>query len=245
MIPKLKSQQRINSLIRMKKNILTMTAQNETPRRNHPFSIAASAALAVAILVSQNGCSRQEADSEQSSDGSVTAQTATVSGLLDDYSDPVQNSYGVERLLIDDSSTGSRSRADQETGNGVLSVDGELLPGRGVPAFISMVSSLASDGSPQDLTGYEGVRLVVKVTAGTLCVQVASSDIDNYDYHTSAPLSGSQDGFREVRLPFTDLKRAWSEQTRLDLKSITSVNLVSFGLAREAFAYQVDEIGFY
>jgi len=41
------------------------------------------------------------------------------------------------------------------------------------------------------------------------------------------------------------MKRAWSEQTVLNLKSITSVNLVSFGLAKDAFAYEVDEIGFY
>ena len=42
-----------------------------------------------------------------------------------------------------------------------------------------------------------------------------------------------------------DMKRAWSEQTTLNLKSITSVNLVSFGIAKDAFAYEVDEIGFY
>lgn len=199
----------------------------------------------MAILVFLPGCGRQESESELSGDTNVAAQPVSAPRLLDDYSDPVQNSYGVDRLLIDDSSTGSRSQADQKTGNGVLTVSGELLPGRGVPAFISMVSPLAPDGGPQDLTGYEGVRIVVKVTTGTLCVQVASSEIDNYDYHTSAPISASREEFQEVRLPFTDLKRAWSGQTRLDLKSITSINLVSFGLAREAFAYQVDEIGFY
>ncbi len=42
-----------------------------------------------------------------------------------------------------------------------------------------------------------------------------------------------------------EMKRAWSEQIVLNLKSITSVNLVSFGLAKDAFAYEVDEIGFY
>ena len=41
------------------------------------------------------------------------------------------------------------------------------------------------------------------------------------------------------------MKRAWSEQIVLNLKTITSVNLVSFGLAKDAFAYEVDEIGFY
>ncbi len=65
------------------------------------------------------------------------------------------------------------------------------------------------------------------------------------DYHSSAPIDGKRGEFLEVRIPFKDLKRAWSEQTALNVKSITGVNLVSFGLAKDAFAYQVDEIGFY
>jgi hypothetical protein len=51
--------------------------------------------------------------------------------------------------------------------------------------------------------------------------------------------------FQEVRVPFKEMKRAWSEQIALNLKSITSVNLVSFGMAKDTFAYEVNEIGFY
>ena len=101
------------------------------------------------------------------------------------------------------------------------------------------------DGKPQDLSGYQGVRLRVKVTKGILCVQVGSSEIQNYDYHTSAPIAGTRGEFQEVLIPFKQLKRGWSEQTVLNLKSITSVNLVSFGLAKDTFAYEVKEIGFY
>lgn len=205
----------------------------------------AGAALITGVLASQTGCNRHNTESEFSNDGSVSTQASNISRLLDDYSDPVRNSPGAERLLIDDKTTGSKSWADQKIDNGVLSVTGELIPGRGVPAFISVVSPLAADGNPENLSDYEGVRIVVKVTQGMLCVQVASSVIDNYDYHTSAPISGAENEFKEILLPFTDLKRAWSGQTRLDLKSITSVNLVSFGVARQAFAYHVDEISFY
>ena len=74
---------------------------------------------------------------------------------------------------------------------------------------------------------------------------MSSSEIANFDYHTGAPIAGKRGEFQEVRIPFKEMKRAWSEQTVLNLKSITSVNLVSFGLARDAFAYEVDEIGFY
>ncbi len=119
------------------------------------------------------------------------------------------------------------------------------MPGRGVPAFISQVSFLAAGGKPSDLTGREGVRLRVKVIKGILCVQIASAGITNFDYHTSTPITGKRGEFQEVRVPFKDLKRAWSPQIALDLKSLTSVNLVSFGMARDAFAYEVDEIGFY
>jgi len=176
--------------------------------------------------------------------GSIAVQAATPM-LLDDYSDPTRNKNGVERLLIDDKAVGSKSQATQKCENGLLSVKGDLVPGRGVPAFISEVSLLSADGKPKDLTGYQGVRLRVKVTKGILCVQVSSSEIANFDYHTGAPIAGKRGEFQEVRIPFKEMKRAWSEQTVLNLKSITSVNLVSFGLARDAFAYEVDEIGFY
>jgi len=177
--------------------------------------------------------------------GQAAAHAANAPLLLDDYSDPKQNKNGVGRLLIDDKAAGSKSRATQKCANGVLSVEGELVPGRGVPAFISQVSPLAADGKGKDMAGFNGVRLRVKVTKGILCVQVASAPVDNFDYHTSAPLAGKRGEFQEVRIPFKDMKRAWSAQTPLDLKAITSVNLVSFGMVKDAFAYEVDEIGFY
>ncbi len=176
---------------------------------------------------------------------SMAAQPAATPLLLDDYSDPKANKNGVERLLIDDKAAGSKSQATQKCENGVLTVKGELVPGRGVPAFISEVSPLSADGKPKDLSVYEGVRLRVRVTKGTLLVQVGSSDIQNFDYHASAPIAGKRGEFQDVRIPFKEMKRAWSEQTALNLKSITSVNLVSFGVARDSFEYAVDEIGFY
>src|SRR5437868_12045541 len=96
--------------------------------------------------------------------GSMAAHAAAAPMLLDDYSDPTRNKNGVERLLIDDKAVGSKSQATQKCENGVLTVKGDLVPGRGVPAFISEVSLLSADGKPKDLTGYQGVRLRVKVT---------------------------------------------------------------------------------
>ncbi len=176
---------------------------------------------------------------------SMAATPAVAPLLLDDYSDLKTNRNGVERLLIDDKAAGSKSQATQKCENGVLTVKGDLVPGRGVPAFISEVSPLSADGKPKDLSGYEGVRLRVKVTKGSVIVQVGSADIQNFDYHSGAPIAGKRGEFQEVRIPFKEMKRAWSEQTALNLKSITSVNLVSFGVAKDSFEYAVDEIGFY
>jgi hypothetical protein len=177
--------------------------------------------------------------------GPVPARAASQPALLDDFSDPRHNSQGIDRLLFDDKAAGSQSHATQKCAGGVLRVEGELVPGRGVPAFISVVSLLSPDGKPHDLTGYEGVRLRVKAVKGILSVQVGSTEVQNFDYHTSAPIAGRRDEFQEIRLPFKDLKRSWSEQTVLNLKSITSINLVSFGMAKDTFAYEVQEIGFY
>ena len=170
----------------------------------------------------------------------MAAQAAATPLLLDDYSDGKANKNGVERLLIDDKSAGSKSQATQKCENGVLTVKGELVPGRGVPAFISEVSLLTADGKSKDLSVYQGVRVRV-----ILVVQVGSSEIQNFDFHSSAPIAGKGGEFQEVRIPFKEMKRAWSEQTVLNSKSITSVNLVSFGVAKDSFEYAVDEIGFY
>jgi hypothetical protein len=173
------------------------------------------------------------------------SQAASGPALLDDFSHPTRNIHGAERLIIDDKGAGSQSHATQTCEAGIISVKGELVPGRGVPAFISLPLLLSSDAKPHDLSTYEGVRIRVKPTKGILSVQVSSAEIANFDYHSSAPISGKRGEFVEVRIPFKEMKRGWSEQTPLNLKTITSINLVSFGLARDSFAYEVDEIGFY
>jgi hypothetical protein len=199
--------------------------------------------LTTLLVLGAVGCDREQHLPPDMTNSS--ARAAAIPLLLDDYSDPKRNRNGAERLLIDDQSAGSQSRATVNCEDGVLSVHGELVPGRGVPAFISAVSLLSAEGEPKDMTYYEGVRARVKVIQGILCVQVATSTITNFDYHTSVPIAAKGGGFQELRIPFKEMKRAWSEQTVLDPRTVTSVNLVSFALSRDAFAYEVDEIGFY
>ena len=177
--------------------------------------------------------------------GPIAARAAAAPALLDDFADAQHTRSGAARLLVDDKGMGSQSHATQQCEHGVLVVQGELVPGRGVPAFISVPLLLTPEGKPQDLSAYDGVRIRVKLIKGLLTVQVSSADIQNFDYHTSGPLTAARGEFQEVRIPFKNLKRGWSEQTALNLKTITSVNLVAFGLAKDTFAYEVDEIGFY
>lgn len=174
----------------------------------------------------------------------LAADSAAASALLDDFSNAERSSVGATRLLIDDQGIGSQSSATQSCADGVVTVKGSLAPGRGVPAFISYVFLATPDGKPRDLSAFEGVRLRLKVTTGTISVQAGSSEITNYDYHSS-PLTLRGTEFQEVRVPFKAMKRAFSEQTALNLKTIVSINLVAFGMAKSDFSYAVDEISFY
>lgn len=179
------------------------------------------------------------------SQGAMALMAAAPLLLLDDYADPRRNRLGQDRIQVDDKALGGSSTATARIEKGVLHVKGALAPGRGVPGFVSQVSLLSEAGRPKDLSGFEGVRLKVRVLQGILAVQVSSTEVTNFDYHASAPIPGTRGAFQEVRIPFKDLKRSWSPQTVLNLKTVTSISLVSYGMSRDAFSYEVDEIGFY
>ncbi|MEO6992977.1 MAG: CIA30 family protein [Lacunisphaera sp.] len=174
----------------------------------------------------------------------IPALRAANPAVIDDFSNANQTARGARRLLITDKEAGSHSTATQRCENGSLVVEGELAPGRGAPAFISIPLLLTPEAKPQDVSAYTGVRLRVKLGQGILSVQVSSTDVTNFDYH-SMPVSAKRGEYVDVRLPFKDFKRGWSEQTPLNTKTVTSVNLVAFGMAPGAFAFEVDEIGFY
>ena len=174
---------------------------------------------------------------------SVIAESAST--LVDDFTNAEHMTNAMPRMLITDKDAGGQSQATQTFSNGIASVQGQLVPGRGAPGFVSIPLILAPDGSSVDASPYTGVRLRVKVKKGGLMVQVATTEIVNFDYHTSAPITRNPTEFKEVRIPFASLNRAWSPPQKLNLKTVTSINLVSAGMAADAFAYEIDEIGFY
>ncbi len=172
------------------------------------------------------------------------ASEAADAALVDDFSDANRTSRGFDRIVLTDSSTGGQTTFTSSVSDGALSAEGEIAPPRGQPGWASMVLLLASDGSPVDLSQYEGIRLRVQVTKGMLSVSANSSEITNFDYH-AAMVPGTPKGVEEIRIPFKDMKRAWSEQTALNPATIASISLVAVDFQKARFAYQIDEIGFY
>lgn len=164
---------------------------------------------------------------------------------IDDFSQADVQPTGMPRMIIDDNQAGGQSKASTTFSDGVMTVKGKLAPGRGAPGFVSIPLILANDGSPTDLSNFTGVRLRVKLERGSLVVQTSSTDVTNFDYHSSAPITRDPENFKIVEIPFATMKQVWSAQTELNLKSITSINLVSAGMTPDAIAYEIDEISFY
>jgi len=174
----------------------------------------------------------------------IAPAAAAAESTLDDFDSADVQPVGIPRLVFTDAEAGGKSAADTTFADGVMHVTGQLAPGRGTPAFVSIPLIVAADGSPTDLSAHTGVHLRVKVKSGSLAVQVSTAVVTNYDYHTSAPLTRDAD-FREVKIPFTAMQQVWSTPTDLDLTTVTSINLVSAGMMPAEFAYEIDEIGFY
>ena len=164
---------------------------------------------------------------------------------VDDFNDPNKNSLGIDRLFINDTSAGGQTKTRHSVEGGVLSVKGEIVPPRGQPGWASTVLLLDPNGLPKDASAYQGIRLLVRVNKGNLSVSANSSEIVNFDYHAASIIRQSDGKFHEVKIPFAKMKRAWSEQTPLNTKTLTSLSLVAFGLQKESFNFEVDEVSFY
>ena len=96
-----------------------------------------------------------------------------------------------------------------------------------------------------DASGYQGIRLKVKINQGLMSVSANSAEVENFDYHAAPVLIKADGKFHEVKLPFTSLKRAWSEQTTLDASTLNSLSIVAFAMQQSAYDFVIDEIGFY
>jgi len=168
-----------------------------------------------------------------------------MSPIVDDFSDPENNSLGIPRQYVNDTISGGDTSTEQSVSDGVLSVTGEIVPPRGQPGWSSAILILDPQGMPQDASAFEGIRLLVKVNKGNISVSANSTDVQNFDYHAAPVLAKSDGKFHEVKIPFASMKRAWSEQTPLNTKTINGLSIVAFGMQKGSYDFQLDEVGFY
>ena len=175
----------------------------------------------------------------------LNAIAGELGSKVDDFSDAQKNSLGIHRQFVDDTSTGGQTKVQHSIEDGVLSAKGDIVPPRGQPGWASTILLLDPQGLPQDASAYEGIRLRVRVNKGNLAISANSSEITNFDFH-AAPIVRQADGeFHEVKIPFTSMKRAWSEQTPLNTRTLTALSLVAVDLQKGSFDFEIDEVSFY
>lgn len=209
-------------------------------------------AAALAVLPGCSNPSDGEAESHVAAPADTKTEIAAADSTsapdgstVDDFSDPKKNSLGVERQFIDDTTAGGRSTTQHAFENGVLSAKGNLVPARGQPGWASIALPLNAQELPEDASAYQGVRLVLRVNKGNLSVSANSTEITNFDFHASIVVLKNDGEFHEVKIPFSEMKRAWSAQTKLNTKTLNSLSLVAFGLQKGPFDFEFDEVGFY
>lgn len=165
--------------------------------------------------------------------------------IIDDFSDAKNNSLGFPRYFLNDSMAGGGTKTEQDVAKGVISTKGEIIPPRGQPGWASFALPLEAQGVPKDTSAFEGIRLLVKVNSGNLSVSANSTEIANFDFHAAAVSVAADGKFHEVKIPFTSMKRTWSEQIPLNTKTLNSVSITAYDMAKGSFDFAVDEVGFY
>lgn len=164
---------------------------------------------------------------------------------IDDFSDPTNNSLGIPRQFLNDTVAGGNTTTELNVAEGVMRLKGKIVPPRGQPGWASSVLLLDPQGQPWDASKFDGIRLLVKVNAGNVSISANSIEVTNFDYHAAQVVVASDGQFHEVKIPFNSMKRAWSEQTPLNTKTINGLSLVAFDIQKANFDYEIDEVSFY
>lgn len=170
---------------------------------------------------------------------------SSLSQVIDDFSDAANNNLGIPRQFLNDTLAGGSTTTAQEVAQGIITAKGEIIPPRGQPGWASIVLPLDPHSLPRDASAFSGIRLLIQINTGSMSISANSTEITNFDYH-AAPIVVTTDGkFHEVKIPFTAMKRTWSEQTPLNTKTINSLSIVAFGLQQSSFDFAIDEVSFY
>ena len=173
------------------------------------------------------------------------ADNMSTNAKIDDFSNAANNSLGVARQFLNDTVAGGNTTTEINVAEGVMRIKGEIVPPRGQPGWASSVLLLDPKGQSLDVSEFDGIRLLVKVNAGNISISANSLEVSNFDYHAAQVVVAADGKFHELRIPFKSLKRAWSEQTPLNTKTINGLSIVAFALQKANFDFEVDEVSFY
>ena len=173
------------------------------------------------------------------------AGSISTNAKIDDFSDATNNSLGIARQFLNDTVAGGNTTTEINVVEGVIRLKGEIVPPRGQPGWASSVFPLDTQGQPLDASEFNGVRLLVKVNEGNISISANSIEVTNFDYHAAQVLVAADGQFHEIKIPFNSMKRAWSEQTPLNTKTISGLSIVAFALQKANFDFQIDEVSFY
>lgn len=167
-----------------------------------------------------------------------------LSAPIDNFSQS-KNSLGIERQYISDALAGGGTIIEPRLEKGILYLKGNILPPRGQPGWASTVLPLGGEGQAQDASAFKGIHMRIKVSEGNISISANSTEVTNFDFHAK-PIAVAADGkFHAIKIPFSSMKRAWSEQTPLNTKTLHSLSLVAFSPLKTNFDYAIDEISFY
>jgi len=173
------------------------------------------------------------------------ASSTSTNTMIDDFEDVTNNAFGIPRQFLNDTVAGGKTTTELNVAEGVMHLKGKIEPPRGQPGWASTALILDPQGQPLDASEFEGIRLLVKVNSGNISISANSIEVTNFDYHTAQVVVAPDGNFHEVKVPFDSMKRAWSEQTSLNTKTINGVSIVAFDLQKANFDYSVDEVSFY
>jgi hypothetical protein len=173
------------------------------------------------------------------------ADSISTNPKIDDFNDATNNSLGIARQFLNDTVVGGNTTTEINVVEGVIRLKGEIVPPRGQPGWASSVFLLDPQGKPLDASEFDGVRLLVKVNAGNISISANSIEVTNFDYHAAQVVVAADGKFHEIKIPFNSMKRAWSEQTPLNTKTISGLSIVAFALQKADFDFEIDEVSFY
>ena len=182
---------------------------------------------------------------------SITAATSTVviaresTLMIDGFDHQKQTNKGIERVFITDAAAGGGTQAKSSIKDGVIHLKGDILPPRGQPGWSSLVLPLSAMGQAYDASEFDGVRLTLKISKGSFSISANSSEVTNFDYHAAPIMVKADEKFHTIDIPFESMKRAWSQQTTLNKKTLNSLSIVAYGLQKSSFDFEVDAVSFY